>query len=176
VPTLSVLRILTLDESAHHDERLRYVPVGTLQHWQQSLAWFKASRDQGGFFERRVELVGAMKRAGVGILAGTDCGNPFCFPGFSLHDELELLVQGGLTPMEALRAATRDPAECLGQLDTLGTVSAGKIADLLLLEANPLDDIRNTKRVDSVVVGGRLLSRAKLHELLTGVEAAAKRH
>ncbi len=78
--------------------------------------------------------------------------------------------------MEALRAATRDAAECLGQLDALGTVSVGKFADLVLLEANPLDDIRNTQRIDSVVVGGRLIARAELQELLTGVEAAARRY
>ncbi|MGH8906466.1 MAG: amidohydrolase family protein [Egibacteraceae bacterium] len=67
-----------------------------------------------------------MRRAGVRILAGTDCGSPYCFAGFSLHDESELLVHGGLTPMEALQSATRDAAECLGMLEEFGTVTAGQ--------------------------------------------------
>ncbi|MFB3127758.1 MAG: amidohydrolase family protein, partial [Candidatus Acidiferrales bacterium] len=73
-------------------------------------------------------------------MAGTDVPNPYCFPGFSLHEELALLGQAGFTPMEALQAATRNPAEFLGKLGELGTIEEGKIADLVVLDADPLED------------------------------------
>ncbi len=121
------------------------------------------------------EVVGMMNRARVEFLAGTDVSNPYCFPGFSLHDELALLVDVGLSPMEALQSATLNPARFLGKEKELGTVEKGKIADLVLLEANPLEDIRNTTKINSVVLNGRLLERKALDQLLTEVEAAAKK-
>lgn len=115
-----------------------------------------------------------MQRAGVPFVAGTDAGGvSYTYPGFSLHDELALLVQAGFTPMEALEAATRNPAKFLGLLDSIGTVEQGKIADLVLLEANPLEDIKNTRRI-RVVVGGRYLPRDELDQRLLGAEQAAK--
>jgi imidazolonepropionase-like amidohydrolase len=113
-----------------------------------------------------------MRRAGVEILAGTDALNPFVYPGFGLHDELALLVQGGLSPLEALQAATLAPARFLGATDSLGTVERGKIADLVVLEANPLADIHNTTRIRAVVANGRLYTRAALDSLLANVERA----
>jgi hypothetical protein len=107
-----------------------------------------------------------MQKAGVGILAGTDTPNPFVYPGFGLHDELGLLVLAGLTPMEALQAATRNPARYFGNLDSTGTIEQGKIADLDLLNANPLDDINNAGALDAVVLGGRLITRSELDALL----------
>ena len=79
-----------------------------------------------------------MRQAGVPFMTGTDLGNDYIYPGFSLHDELALLVEAGFTPLQALQSATRSPAEFLGLLDSLGTVETGKIADLVLLNANPL--------------------------------------
>ena len=90
---------------------------------------------------------------------GTDTTAPFVVPGLALHEELGLLVEAGLTPAEALRAATLGPAQCLKTDDRLGTVEAGKLADLVLLRKNPLDDIRNTRTVAAVVVGGRVVPR-----------------
>lgn len=116
------------------------------------------------------DLVSAMRRAGVKFMAGTDAPNPFVNPGTSLHDELELLVQTGFTPLEALQCATRNPAEYLGRLDTLGTVEQGKIADLVLLDANPLEDIGNTRRIWAVVVNGKILLRPQLDEMLPRLE------
>lgn len=112
---------------------------------------------------------------GVEFLAGTDSILDFCFPGFSLHDELALLVEAGLTPMEALQAATISSARFLNLADSLGTVEKGKIADLVLLEANPLDDIHNTTKIAAVVRDGRLLRQTELQKLLAEVETAGKK-
>lgn len=87
---------------------------------------------------------------------------PGAFPGFGLHDELRLLVEAGLTPLQVLQSATLNPARFLGRTDDLGTVEAGKLADLVLLDANPLEDIGNTRRIRAVVVDGRLLERPAL--------------
>jgi len=110
--------------------------------------------------EKQVQIVGAMHRARVRILPGTDA--PVDATNASLHDELGLLVEAGLTPMEALQSATRDAAEFLGKLDTLGTVEPGKFADLVLLDGDPVGDIGNTRRIAAVVVRGRLLTKAEL--------------
>lgn len=108
-------------------------------------------------------------------MAGTDFTVRYIYPGFSLHDELALLVEGGLTPMEALQTATRNPAEYLGMLNAFGTVEKGKTADLVLLEANPLEDIKNTRRIAAVMVGGKLLPKEQLQQILADVEAAASK-
>jgi imidazolonepropionase-like amidohydrolase len=107
-------------------------------------------------FAKRLELVGALHRAGVHVMAGTDAPLRNSPPGFGLHHELELLVRAGLSPADALRAATIEPARFLGALDSLGTVERGKVADLVLLDANPLADIRNTRRVRVVLANGRV--------------------
>jgi imidazolonepropionase-like amidohydrolase len=125
------------------------------------------------FFSFSLKLTGEMQRQGVQILNGTD--TPLVTPGFSVHDELELLVKAGLTPMEALQAATINPAKLLGLIDSLGTVEKGKIADLVLLDANPLQDIRNTRRIHAVMINGRLLERKALDKLLAQVESAASK-
>ena len=88
-----------------------------------------------------------MHKAGVGFLAGTDEANPYCFPGFSLHDELAHLVEAGLTPLESLQAATINPARYLGKEPSQGTLAVGKDADLILLDADPLADIHNTTKI-----------------------------
>lgn len=106
---------------------------------------------------RLVAIVGEMHRAGVPILAGSDAPNPGVVPGIGLHQELELLVAAGLTPLQALQAATVQPARFLGMADSLGTVQAGRRADLVLLGADPLADIRNTRAVRAVVMNGRLV-------------------
>lgn len=91
---------------------------------------------------------------------------PHIFAGSSLHDELELLVEAGLPPLAALQAATIHPARFLGQDSNLSMVEEGKLADLVLLEANPLDDIANSRQIRAVVVNGRLLTRKMLDEML----------
>jgi imidazolonepropionase-like amidohydrolase len=122
-------------------------------------------------FQREVTL--AMHRAGVPLLAGSDAGATGVFAGFGLHDELEVLVAIGLTEAEALRTATLEPARYLDAVDTQGTVEVGKVADLVLLEANPLEDITNTQKIRAVVADGRYFDRPALDELLADVEKAA---
>lgn len=115
-------------------------------------------------FEKRVAQVGQMHAAGVGLLVGTDA--PGVAPGWSVHEEMRLLVRAGIPAIDALRAATINPARMLAATDSLGGIAPGQIADLVLLDANPLDDIRNTLRVRAVVAGGRFYDRAALDDIL----------
>jgi imidazolonepropionase-like amidohydrolase len=158
-------------ESAPVDPRLRYVRPDYLEWWRQSLRQAPGPwQDQANFRNFR-QIVRALAEHGVPILAGTDTPNPFCLPGFALHDELRLLVEAGLTPAAALRAATSSPARLLGLADS-GTIAPGRRADLVLLEANPLADIRNTTRITAVAAAGRWFDRAALDAMLSKVEAA----
>ncbi|HEX2662853.1 MAG TPA: amidohydrolase family protein [Candidatus Acidoferrum sp.] len=128
------------------------------------------------YFARNLQMVGAMHRAGVPFMAGTDTApGVYIMPGFSLHDELANFVEAGFTPMESLETATSNPAKFLGMEGRLGSVEPGKIADLVLLSANPLEDIRNTQKINAVVADGRLFDRVALDQILASVEAAAKR-
>jgi imidazolonepropionase-like amidohydrolase len=106
-------------------------------------------------FEKRLALVGTLYRAGVGVMPGTDAPLRNSPPGFGLHRELALLVRAGLSPFEALRAATLDAARFLGLSDSLGRIARGQVADLILLDANPLEDVRNLQRIRAVVANGR---------------------
>ena len=111
-------------------------------------------------------LVGLMHEAGVPFGAGTDTPIGFAAPGYSLHSELELLVRAGLSPLEALEAATINPAEFFGLDAEMGTIETGRVADLVLLTANPLDDITNTRAIEAVVTKGQLLDRTALNGLV----------
>lgn len=122
-----------------------------------------------GAFTRQLEIVGAMYRAGVPLLAGTDTPGTERVPGFSLAEELDLMVRAGLTPMAALQSATREPARFLGQEDSLGTIEPGKVADLVLLDGDPLSDIRNIHQVYAVVLRGRYLSPDSLATMRASV-------
>jgi hypothetical protein len=180
-PTLAVRRASTSAGlgQADTDSRLKYIPSSVRDNWHttftQRIAPPSEMEQRNRRFQKTLEIVGAMQRVGVGILAGTDILNPYVFPGFSLHDELVLLVQAGLTPMEALQAATVNPARFLKLTSSLGTVEKGKIADLVLLEANPLEDISHTQRIGAVVVNGRYLPKAALQRMLAEAEAAANK-
>jgi imidazolonepropionase-like amidohydrolase len=177
VPTLTVLRALASydDPTFNADQRVKYMPAYIRSFWDRKPSPDAAAALKQGY-QRAVRIVRAMHRAGVPFLAGTDVTNPFVFPGFSLHDELALLVaEGGFTPLEALQAATRDPARFLGLEKDLGTVQEGKLADLILLEADPLADITNTRKIAAVVVNGKFLSREALDKMLAEVEAAQKK-
>jgi imidazolonepropionase-like amidohydrolase len=180
-PTLTVLRNMAFikDTAIHDDPRVKYMPPEMISGWNPKDDFRLNDKTDEDFelgraaYRKLKELVGPMHRAGVEFLAGTDVLNPYCFPGFSLHDELTLLVEAGLSPMEALQAATLNPARYLGQDKDLGTVEKGKIADLVLLDASPLDDIGNTRKIDAVVVSGKLHPKADLQKMLADVEALA---
>ena len=182
-PTLTTLRnFASLDDPRiHSDPRVKYMPPGDTREWNPASDVFIFKNRTAEDYElaravlrKQTELIVPMRRAGVEFLAGTDVLNPYCFPGFSLHDELELLVQAGLSPMEALQTATLNPARFLGKEKDLGTVEKGKIADLVLLEASPLENIGNSRKIDAVVVNGRLFSKAELQKMLADVEALAR--
>jgi imidazolonepropionase-like amidohydrolase len=165
-------------EDLSGDPRLASIPASMRQRWMETFRDLVAPIGQPAErrlrADRTVEIVGAMHRAGVRLLAGTDSPpQPFLFPGFALHDELALFVRAGLTPLEALRTATADAAEFLGRSRSAGTVAAGRSADLVLLGANPLEDIRNTRTIQAVVLGGRYLDRSALDALLARTKTAA---
>jgi imidazolonepropionase-like amidohydrolase len=161
-PTLVALRAPAFagDPAFEDDPRVSTVPEPVRQYWTMQLAemkhWGKDAADRRARFDAQLQTVGAMQRAGVKILAGSDTPNPYVFPGISLHEELALLVKAGLTPAEALRAATILPAEFLGRLESSGSIAPGKNADMVLLSADPLADITNTRRISAVVLKGRL--------------------
>jgi imidazolonepropionase-like amidohydrolase len=122
---------------------------------------------------KRMRQVAEMQRAGVRILTGTDAPLRNSPPGFGLHEELTLLARGGMTPFDILRSATLEPARYLGMLDSAGTVSRGNLADLVLLDANPLVDINNTRRISAVIANGRLFTGEDREALLRGPTANA---
>jgi hypothetical protein len=178
-PTMVVNRVICSPaDTFAHDPRLKYVPRDLRDFWAEQVRIrtpvtpVEIAR-QEAYFHAQVELVGAAHRAGVGLLGGTDCLNPYVFPGFSLHDELDYLVEAGLSPRRALQVVTRDAAAFLGRAATAGTITPGKEADLVLLDANPLADIRAVRRIDTVIAAGRVFDRPALDGLLSGVEAAA---
>ena len=123
-------------------------------------------------FEKRVALVGQLHRAGVVILPGTDAPLRNSPPGFGLHSELALFARAGMTPFEALRAATLEPARFFGMLDSLGSVAPGKLADLVLLDADPLAEIGNARQVAAVIANGRLFDVPARRALLRAAAAA----
>lgn len=175
-PTLATERAIARrrDPTRKDDPRRRYIPPLVKMLWDRvetggEVEFFaRLYRDGGG----ATALIGPMRRAGVGFLAGTDEGTVGVYPGFSLHDELELLVSAGLSPMEALQAATRNAALCLG-LEKTGTITEGNDADLVLLDADPLERIGNTRRIAAVIRGGYLLPRAELDKMLDHAAVAA---
>lgn len=181
-PTLVTDRALTfVDEiSKEDDPRLKYIPAAQREWWNPERGMLTRYRTPAYVafrkrqFEKTLQQIPVAHRAGVQFLAGTDTTLPFVYPGFSLHDELALFVQAGLTPLEALQTATIHPARFLGLERSAGTVQPGKVANLVLLDANPLEDIHNTSRIWGVVIRGRLLSRSDLDVLLQAAETAAR--
>jgi cytosine/adenosine deaminase-related metal-dependent hydrolase len=140
-------------------EYVRDVPAAVFETFVDRGTWVTPVLVSGRTDPR---IVAEMHRAGVSFLAGTDSAEPL---GASLHRELELLVASGFTPMEALQTATRNPAFYFGTLPLMGTLEEGKVADIVILDANPLDDIRNTRKIDAVVMRGMYFPRPALDAL-----------
>jgi imidazolonepropionase-like amidohydrolase len=173
VPTLLVVYKAgqAASENMSTDSLLVYIPKGLRDYWMSLPADINAK--EGAVYGFRSDLVGQMNRAGVSLLAGSDCPNAFVYPGFAIHQELQLLVHAGLTPAQALRTATINAARFLGVTDSLGAVAPGKIADLVLLDADPLTDISNTQRIRAVIQGGRVLDRTSLDQILARAKTLA---
>jgi imidazolonepropionase-like amidohydrolase len=180
-------------ETRFKDPRLRYVAPARVMQWRTVMT-LDAGVLQGQFtygprgpdtvfaerdreVANRLRMPADLQKGGALLLAGTDVDNtfPFLFFGFSLHDELALLVKGGLTPLAALQSATINPARFLKRETELGSVTEGKLADLVLLEANPLENIAHTQRIAAVVLNGRYLPRAELDTLLDRAAAIVRR-
>lgn len=187
-PTLVLLEgfARARDEDFVGDPRRKYLPAAWTANWDPKLSFYLRDLSDAQYsslharisalLARYQRLVGDMRRTGVEFLAGTDANgwNPV-FPGFGLHRELALLVESGLTPMEALQAATRNAAMYFGRQAWMGTIETGKAADIVLLGADPLQDIRNTERIEGVVMRGRYFSRADLDHLLDHAAEVAAR-
>jgi imidazolonepropionase-like amidohydrolase len=166
-------------DSIRSMETLKYVHPLLQDKWLTSNQYHKsASPENIAYFDSIIsfhkDLVKAFKKAGVPMVAGTDAGTSGVLTGFSLHDELELLVDAGLTNEEALISATRLPSEWLEINSKVGTVEPGKYADLILLDANPLDDIKNTRKISGVFVNGRWIDKEKIDTMLLELEQKNK--
>jgi imidazolonepropionase-like amidohydrolase len=182
VPTLiwsnSFRPLAATDDGA--DLPLDLVPAEARKRWQDNRARYLKSASPEAFTAAadvaRVsgEALATLHNAGARILAGTDTFDAFVLPGISLHQELALLVKAGLTPLDALQAATKNAAEYRGTLDRDGTIARKKRADLLVIDANPLADIGNLRKIHAVVQGGRVFTRADVDKMLTSAREAAK--
>ncbi|SHN44585.1 amidohydrolase family protein [Chitinophaga sp. CF418] len=178
-PTL--ITMVSIAEQARSLDSIRNLPGLKYVHPLIQSKWLTAnnynkdtSPERVAYFEKliafHIRLVKAFKEAGVPMVAGTDAGTSGVVWGFSLHDEIALLVQAGLSPQEALASATRLPATWLGIEDKVGTVEPGKYADLILLDANPLENISNTRKIAGVFVNGRWVSKENIDALLADLE------
>jgi hypothetical protein len=165
------------------DTRVKYVPAAwknkTWKRFTDEITQGYGTDDletRRKFIERELEVVQMLHKSGVPFLAGTDTpAGVHVFPGYSLHEELQRFAAAGFSPLEALQTATINPARFFGIEDQAGTVEKGKLADLVLLSANPLEDIANTQKIAGVVANGRYYSRAELDKMLSLVESTANR-
>lgn len=183
-PTLLVERQMSLspediEADPAHLALMRYIPVDLRALWSIIMDPRPPRTPEEvarllEFADARLRLLGTMHEAGVGIVAGTDAGFPYIFPGTALHRELELLVSAGLSPMAALQAATRNAARSVGLGHESGTISVGKRADLVVLDADPLADIANIRKIHAVVARGQYLSPADRTRIFAEIEAAAE--
>lgn len=182
-PTLQVLGLSARagDEAFRTDARLKYVPsLFTRLLWTPDADRVKiqptdaAGRQQyTTLYRMALGHVGQAHAAGVKILAGTDAGDSYVFPGFGIHDELVEFVRAGLAPAEAIQSATIDAAAFAGMEKDYGSIETGKAGDLLLLDSNPLEDVRHTQRIVGLFFAGKYLDRAALDELLSFAEQQA---
>lgn len=160
-PTLIQQRGDTLDQSILNDPNLQYMERGWLTEWKTGLSVLRDLKFERRWFDKHREILQIFNRKGVRILAGTDSPAPFCVPGFSLHDELELLVSSGLTSRAALAAATVNVDDFFGKPHP---------PTLVLLNGNPLTDIRNTRKIETVIADGRILLRKDLDVMLANTK------
>jgi imidazolonepropionase-like amidohydrolase len=181
-PTLVSIEALSrhnaTPETQANDPRLEFVPDSLRKEWNPRTPENKFSDGEQRWWAQQYmndgKLTAAMHKGGVALLAGSDSLDRYVFPGFALHRELELLTEEGLTPLEALRAATSDAAKFLGHEGEFGLVANGAHADLVLLDENPLEKISNTSKIFAVIREGVYVDRAALDQLLSQASAAAQ--
>jgi imidazolonepropionase-like amidohydrolase len=143
---------------------LKYISPELKSFWDiQIVDWPDRNKPfMDWLLKARMNMIPALRDAGIPLLAGTDTGFPFVLPGFGLHEELNYLVMAGLSPLEALRTATINPAIFLGKQDQLGSIETGKLADLVILNADPSGNIQNLQSIEAVIVNGKLYDRSAL--------------
>jgi imidazolonepropionase-like amidohydrolase len=165
VPTLTLAqgRSTMADSMVKRTKGLEYLSVGFVNYWKRQAPAFP-----GEFVQDFGAAARFLMNKGVLILAGTDVNNPFCVPGFGLQQELVNLHQAGLTNLQVLQTATINPAKFLYMEKDLGTVSVGKLADLVVLDGNPLVEIGNTQKIGAVIVNGKYFSRDDIGRMLDG--------
>lgn len=178
VPTIITNRVWTASadiDALRRDDGLLYTPSWESAEWGWVASFLTYSSEErraayDALYKLEQRIISEMHAAGVPLLAGTDFGNPYIYPGISLLDELAELVGAGLSPLAALQSATLNPARYLDRLEDLGTVEPGKLADLVLLDANPLADIANVWQIHAVIANGRIFTHEELwrmkHEVL----------
>jgi imidazolonepropionase-like amidohydrolase len=174
----SYFQALVTDTTSRAHPLRPYLSAFMVLDWREQVEEFTPERRT--YFERvwpiALKQVREMREAGVRIMAGSDVAVLNIFPGYSLHEELRLFVDSvGMSPLEALASATRKPAEWLGLADSVGTITTGKVADLVLLDGDPLAAITNTRRIAAVVLRGKVLQRKDLDALLAAVAAMPDR-
>jgi imidazolonepropionase-like amidohydrolase len=177
MPDQEVMALID-DAIGARDERRKYISPALVDSWRRQMEAkrLESPTDWEAIRAKNQQGFRLLYHAGVKLMTGSDLGAPLVYPGWSVHEELELLVQRvGLTPMEALQSATRTPAEFFGMADSLGSVEKGKIADLILLEANPLEQISNTKKIFAVIVGGRYFDEAARQKMIESARPPAIR-
>lgn len=175
VPTLHIGRTLShLDQVDHGgDPYLKYMGRGILKTYEGRIKGALNAPEAAREERRKLDtffgqLAKALDSAGVKLLAGSDSGafNSYVYPGISLHRELEAMVEVGISPLDALRSSAPNGAEFMGRSEAYGAISQGMVSDLVLLDANPLEDISNTQRIHCVIKGSQLLPKARLAQLL----------
>jgi len=181
-PTLTVEKTMGLLEDSSHinDPRLTYFSQNVTGLWTKieelyGIDWLTGDVLLGlqKIYDLKEQQIKHMHDAGIKFLAGTDFPNPYCFPGFSLHDELKLLVGAGLPELEALKAATINGAIFMGREKDFGSIEIGKIASLVVLEKNPLEDIANTRKIENVILRGNIYGKEKLNDMLEKAKSLA---
>ena len=171
-PTLLSARRLAFrnDSSFDTDPRLRHIPDSVRAQWRRLTDDGRLDETQLAtartMYALQLDLVRMLQRHGVPLLAGSDAGDTWVYDGSSLHDEMIELARAGVSPLVVLQAATRNVARIAGAQEWLGTISVGKAADLVILDADPLADIANVRRIHAVVRGGRLFERRELDAML----------
>ncbi len=168
---------MMLDDDYTNDSRVEYIPNYLYSSWKmdsvrksnpKTIAYFE---NQKAYYETVLSFIGPMSDRGVKFLAGSDYPNPWCYPGFSLHDELVLMVEGGMDNLTALQTATINPAIFMQKEEDFGGIEKGKVASLVVLDENPLEEISHTRTIENVILRGKVFSRSELDENLERIKS-----